>query len=123
MASVAAGWMVLMVALASPLDERGRYGRLGYGVSVLFVFVTGLHTSLSDALLTCAPSVWYPTYIDRAAQRGGKALDDQQLAGMLMWIPARTLFLVIGLALSAAWMAQSERRARHARWNVLHEKL
>jgi putative membrane protein len=101
---------------------HGRYGRFGYGMSVLFVFVTGLHTSLLGALLTFAPAVWYPTYEARAAARGGNALADQQLAGMVMWIPAGTLFLVIGLALFAAWMGQAERRARHARWNALQEE-
>jgi putative membrane protein len=98
---------------------HGRYGRFGYGMSVLFVFVTGLHTSLLGALLTFAPTVWYPTYEARAVARGGSALADQQLAGMLMWMPAGTLFLVIGLALFAAWMGQAERRARYARWNAL----
>lgn len=95
---------------------HGRYGRLGYGVSVLFVFITGLHTSLLGALLTFAPTVWYPTYAARIGARGGSALEDQQLAGMIMWIPAGTLFLVIGLALVSAWIGQSERRARQAGW-------
>ncbi len=40
----------------------GRYGRAGYGVAVLFVFATGLHTGLLGVLLTFARRLWYPIY-------------------------------------------------------------
>jgi cytochrome c1 len=40
------------------------------------------------------------------------ALADQQLAGLLMWIPAGVIFIVFGLALLAAWLGESERRVR-----------
>lgn len=91
---------------------HGRYGRLGYGVSVIFVFVTGLHTGLLGALLTFAPHAWYPTAAGRAAAAGHDPLDDQQLAGLLMWIPAGTLFMLIGLALAAVWLGEADRRTR-----------
>src|SRR5690606_25921048 len=41
---------------------HGRYGRLGYGVSVVFVFITAVHQSVLGALLTFAPAAWYSTY-------------------------------------------------------------
>jgi len=37
---------------------------------------------------------------------------DQQLAGVLMWIPAGVVFIVFGLAMTAAWLGESERRVR-----------
>jgi putative membrane protein len=90
---------------------HGRYGALGYGVAVLFVFVTAVHTSVLGALLTFAPSLWYPTHAAGAAAHGIPPLEDQQLAGLLMWVPAGALFLVLGLALCAAWLGSLERRA------------
>ena len=33
-------------------------------------------------------------------------------AGLLMWIPAGVVFMVLGLALFAAWMGEAERRVR-----------
>ena len=89
---------------------HGRYGRLGYGISVLFVFVTAMHTSLLGALLTFAPRVWYAPYAHRATVHGS-ALEDQQLAGLLMWIPSGTIFLVCGLALFGAWLGEASRRS------------
>jgi putative membrane protein len=89
---------------------HGRYGRAGYGVGVLYVFMTALHSTLLGALLTIAPSTWYRSYDAIAAQRRIDALADQQLAGLVMWIPSGVIFIVIGLALVAAWLGESERR-------------
>lgn len=92
----------------------GRYGRLGYGVGVLYVFLTAFHSSLLGALVTIAPSVWYPTYAGTAAARRIDGLADQQLAGLIMWIPSSLVFIVFGLGLLAAWLGHSERRLRAA---------
>ena len=90
---------------------HGRYGRLGYGIAVIFVFVTAMQQSVLGALLTFAPTAWYPTYQARAATHGVDAIGDQQLAGLLMWVPSGLVFMVIGLALFAAWLGEAERRA------------
>ncbi len=89
---------------------HGRYGRLGYGVGVLYVFFTAMHTQLLGALLTFGSHAWYPTHATRTAAAGGNPLDDQQLAGVLMWVPFGVVFLCIGLALFAAWLGEAERR-------------
>ena len=91
---------------------HGRYGRLGFGAAVFYVFLTALHSSILGALLTVAPSVWYPAYVPRAAAWQLDALADQQLAGLLMWVPSGLVFIAFGLALLAAWLGESERRAR-----------
>jgi putative membrane protein len=89
---------------------HGRYGRAGYGVGVLYVFLTALHSTLLGALLTVAPSTWYRSYEARASHTRIDALADQQLAGLVMWVPSGVIFIVIGLALVAAWLGESERR-------------
>jgi putative membrane protein len=90
---------------------HGRYGRLGYGAAVLFVFLTGVHSGILGALLTWAPRVWYRTYEGRTEAYGWSALEDQQLAGLIMWVPVGAVFLVVGLAFFAAWLAESEKRS------------
>jgi putative membrane protein len=91
---------------------NGRYGRSGYGLGVLYVFLTAIHSSALGALATVAPSVWYAEYAREAAAWRIDALADQQLAGLLMWIPAGVIFIVFGLALLAAWLGEAERRVR-----------
>jgi putative membrane protein len=85
---------------------HGRYGRLGYGAAVLYVFATALHSGVLGALLTFSQTPWYATY---------GSLEDQQLAGLLMWVPAGAVFVVVGVAFFAAWLRESERRVRFTR--------
>jgi putative membrane protein len=88
----------------------GRYGRMGYGVAILYVFLTALHNTMLGALLTIAPATWYTSYDLMAVRWQVDALADQQLAGLIMWVPSGVAFLVVGLALTAAWLGESERR-------------
>ncbi|WP_434113068.1 cytochrome c oxidase assembly protein [Methylocaldum sp. GT1TLB] len=82
---------------------RGGEGARGYGAGVLYVFSTTVHTSLLGALLTFSSQPWYPTYGGSAAA-GLSALEDQQLAGLIMWVPAGAIYLVIALGMFAAWL-------------------
>jgi cytochrome c oxidase assembly factor CtaG/cytochrome c2 len=91
---------------------HGRYGRGGYGLAVLYVFLTAVHSGGLGALLAMSPTVWYPDYAAAATAWHVDALADQQLAGLLMWIPAGVIFIVFGLALMAAWLGETERRVR-----------
>lgn len=93
---------------------HGREGRMGYGASVFYIFATAMHTSALGALLTFSGSEWYPAYAGATAAWGLTPLEDQQLAGLIMWVPAGISYLVVALLLMAAWMRESERRA--ARW-------
>src|SRR2546421_150529 len=95
---------------------HGRYGRVGYGAAVAFVFATAMHSEALGALLTFAPRVWYPLYSARSPAAGLDALEDQRLAGLLMWIPFGVIFLILGLGLFAAWLGEAERRAKPASW-------
>jgi putative membrane protein len=89
---------------------QGRYGRLGFGVAFLYVFGTALHSGALGALFTVAPMPLYHLYTVRANALGFNALTDQQLAGILMWVPACGVLMVLGLALFAAWLGELERR-------------
>jgi putative membrane protein len=90
----------------------GRYGRAGYGAAVFYVFTTVVHTGLLGAILTLARVPLYRVYVEPAAARGVDVLADQQLAGLLMWIPAGTVLTLFGIALFAAWIGEAERRQR-----------
>jgi cytochrome c oxidase assembly factor CtaG len=63
--------------------------------------------------------LWYPIYQERTQRWGLSPLEDQQLAGLLMWVPAGVIFIFLGLALFAAWLGESERRVAHTRSEML----
>ncbi|MFL6195978.1 MAG: cytochrome c oxidase assembly protein, partial [Thermoanaerobaculia bacterium] len=66
-----------------------------------------------------APRLWYPIYQARTSRWGLSPLEDQQLAGLIMWVPAGLVFVLLGLALFAAWLGEAERRVAHTRSETL----
>jgi putative membrane protein len=92
---------------------HGRFGRIGYGAAVLFIFTTMLHSGLLGALFTFSERAWYPTYARSAPAWHVSGLEDQQLAGLIMWIPFGVVFLVVALAMFSAWLGESDRRLRY----------
>jgi cytochrome c oxidase assembly factor CtaG len=90
---------------------HGRRGWLGYGAAVLYVFTTSIHSGLLGALLTFSHAVWYPSYVGLTSSWGLTPIEDQQLGGLIMWIPAGVLYVFAGLALLAGWLRESDARA------------
>jgi putative membrane protein len=93
---------------------HGTRARLRYGAAVLCLFFTAIVTAGLGALLTIAPHPLYPVYSAGVRGWGLAPLEDQQLAGLIMWIPGGLTYLVAALALTKAWLTESERRVR--RW-------
>lgn len=93
---------------------QGRRARMGYGAAVLYLFTTALHTGGLGALLTFARTPWYAEYAASSGAWGLTPLEDQQLAGLIMWVPAGVSYLIAGLVLVAASLREAERRT--ARW-------
>ncbi len=65
--------------------------------AVLYLFTTAIHASALGALLTFSPEVWYRPYLATAPQWGLTALEDQQLGGLIMWVPGGLVFVAAGL--------------------------
>ena len=83
-------------------------------VGVFSLFTTSLHATLLGALLTLSPSIWYESYV--AAESGGlSALEDQQLAGLVMWVPGGLVYVGAALALCAALLRADGAPARRRR--------
>jgi putative membrane protein len=86
-----------------------RRRRLGHGPAILLTFVTALQSAALGVVLTFASTVLYPVHAGRTLAWGLNALEDQQLAGAIMWIPAGVVYLGVMCALLAGWMKSMER--------------
>ncbi len=77
-----------------------------FGVMVS-LFTTVLHTGLLGALLTFSSNIWYPTY---GALEGGvlSPLEDQQLGGLLMWVPGGLGYLAIALTVTYGLLKETK---------------
>jgi putative membrane protein len=76
------------------------------GLSMLYIFTTMAHTGALAALLTWSEVIWYPSYIGAGEAFGMEALEDQQLGGLIMWVPGGLAYLIAGLALVAQWLGR-----------------
>jgi cytochrome c oxidase assembly factor CtaG len=73
---------------------------------MLSLFTTMVHTGALGALLTLSPGFWYPSYVESTSALGFDPLQDQQLGGLVMWVPGGLAYLVGGLAVGARWLTR-----------------
>ena len=88
------------------------HGRIAHGpdaTSLASLFTTMLHTGALGALLTFSGAVWYPSYRIAIAGTGLTALEDQQLGGLVMWVPAGFVYVVVALVIAATWLGENRR--------------
>jgi putative membrane protein len=85
-------WWSVLQPRAKP-DARG----------LASLFTTMLHTGALGALLTFSPRAWYAVY-DGTERFGLSRVEDQQLGGLVMWVPGSLAYLIAGLAIAGAYL-------------------
>jgi len=78
-------WWTVLGPLSKPL------------VAMVSLFATMLQTGALGALMTLARHPWY----------AGSTLEDQQLAGLIMWVPAGLAYPAAALLLGSQWLRRS----------------
>lgn len=89
------------------IDPRAQ-PRLNPGLGVLYLFTTSLHGMVLGVFMALSPHAWYGVYAGRTELWGLSPLEDQQLAGLIMWMPACTIYAVFAAGLFASWLQALE---------------
>lgn len=89
------------------LDPLSRL-RMNVGAGVVYLFLTSLHATFLGVFMALSPRVWYDDYVSRTAAWGLTPLEDQQLAGLVMWMPACMVYAVVAAVIFALWMRESD---------------
>jgi putative membrane protein len=76
------------------------------------LFATGLHTACLGVLISLAQRPLYGLQSQAAEEWNLTPLSDQQLAGLVMWVPGGMVYAIAALALAAVWVRQSSAAAR-----------
>lgn len=89
----------------------------GNGLRILYVFGMAVQGSILGALITLAAQPLYLSHTDIPPGWGLGALEDQQLAGLIMWVPPAALYIGVVAYLFTKWLdaldsRQDKRRAR-----------
>ena len=88
--------------------------RLPHGPAMLYLFLVGIPMQIVAALITFADEVLYPWYVAAPRTWGLSPLDDQQLGGLLMWVPGNLwLFGAIGV-LFFRWAREEDQQSLSA---------
>lgn len=88
----------------------GRAGPRAQAAALASLFTTMLHTGALGALLAFAPAAWYA--YPQPLPFGLAPLEDQQLGGLLMWVPGGAPYLVAGLIVAGGWLGTRAARLR-----------
>jgi putative membrane protein len=88
-ASFFASALLFWAAMQAPAHRRRE------GQAALFLFATALHTGALGALMTFSSQSWYA--LEGARPFGLSPLEDQQLAGLIMWIPGGLVYAAAAL--------------------------
>lgn len=76
---------------------------------VLSLFTTALHAMALGVFMTLSPRAWYPAYEATTQSWGLTLLEDQQIAGALMWMPACIVYVILAASIFAFWLRETER--------------
>jgi cytochrome c oxidase assembly factor CtaG len=88
---------------------HGRHRHAGYGAGVFYLFTTAVHTTVLGALITFAGRAWYSPPGQIAMRWNLTPLEDQQLGGLIMWVPAGLAYVIAALVLFAKWLRETDR--------------
>jgi len=80
-----------------------------HALALLCLFITSLHTGALGLVIGLANRLWIPGQSANAAAWGLTPLEDQQLAGLVMWVPMGIVYTVAALFVAARWIGTSNR--------------
>lgn len=96
------------------IHPSGGRRRLSFGLALPYLLPPFLESMLIGAMLTFANQPFYRTYAEMEMPWGFTPVTDQQLGGLIMWIPGGMFFLIPVIGLLVALLNNEERPARPA---------
>ncbi len=96
--------VITWMPICSPTDELPR---LPYSAQILYLFLAAIPPTILGAVITFAPAAIYSTYAAAPRVFGIPALEDQQYAGLIMWVPGASVYLIALTIVFFKWFNQS----------------
>jgi cytochrome c oxidase assembly factor CtaG len=87
--------------------SRTSHAQISYGARALYVMTAAVATDLPGVIMVFAPRAICTMPGENAYQWGITPLQDQQVAGLLMWVPANLAFFSVATWLFARWISDN----------------
>lgn len=108
-----AGAVLMWWPIVNPVPELER---IGSPMRMIYLFTLGLPMTIMSALITLSDKVLYPWYADAPRVfESLNALYDQQLAGLIMWVPGMMVFWTATTVVFFRWSRREDRDEREER--------
>jgi cytochrome c oxidase assembly factor CtaG len=98
--------------LIGPAPVRSK---LSYPQRMVYLLMVVTPSAFLGAVVTLTGHVIYDGYLDSPGHWGMTPLEDQQMAGVLLWVPGNVVYLATLTALFFKWAAKEEKKAYTAR--------
>lgn len=95
-----------------PVLGTAVHGRLSHPLRLLYLAVAMPQNTFLALAISSSTRPLYDHYVDVARASGFSALDDQRLAGGIMWVGGDLTLLVAVLAVAGAWAIHEDRVTR-----------
>lgn len=89
------------------LDPVARL-RMNRGPAVLYLFATSMQAMALGVFMALSPRLWYGQYATSAERWGLTGLEDQQIAGFLMWMPGCMMYAVVAAVVFTYWLQEGK---------------
>lgn len=94
------------------IDPKPLKSRLGYPLRIVYLFLGSTPKHFLGALITFAGDPLYDAYQAAEPVFALTVLDDQGIAGLLMWAPSQTIHLIVIVIVFFMWAQRSEQEQR-----------
>jgi putative membrane protein len=111
LSSNAVYWAMQATLLGSAMCFWLALRRASATSAVAGLLATTIQMGLLGALITFAASPLYAPHLATTEPWGFSPLEDQQLAGLIMWVPSAGIYLAAALFVARRWLADDSRVA------------
>lgn len=98
--------VIMWWPVVNPVPELAR---LNSPLQLLYLFAFGIPMSVVSAFITMSESVVYPWYHEAPRVFALSALEDQQLGGLIMWVPGMLVYWGAVSVVFLRWSAREEK--------------
>jgi putative membrane protein len=104
-------WAMQLTLLGTAMGFWAAVRRASAPSAVAALLFSTVQMGLLGALITFAGAPLYSPHYFSTMPWGYSPLEDQQLAGLIMWAPAAALYLAAALLVAGRWLAREDREA------------
>ena len=105
---------VAMLFWWNVIDPKPLHSRIPHLPRILYIFGGSLPKHILAAMITFSSHTFYPTYLEARQVIPIDPVSDQQLAGLIMWVPSEAATLIAMAIVFFMWVGASEQRQRRA---------